>query len=148
MRYILLLTILLTFDVSAQSDLSFLKKDNPDELGYWAWASTSCPISTEDVKAIVTGVLIRSRIKPAQSLWASDPVYLNVSVICVKVEGNNPVFSAAVNFGRRIPYPSVIFDATDHGTLGIGPVSTIKAAIKEGVEDAVTDYIKFNFIDK
>lgn len=148
MRYILLLTILLTFDVSAQSDLSFLKKDNPDELGYWAYASTNCPISTEDVKAIVTGVLIRSRIKPAQSSWASDPVYLNVSVSCVKLEGDNPVFSTSINFGRRLPYPSVIFEEINHGGLGIGSVSYIKAAIKEGVEAAVTDYIKFNFIDK
>ena len=148
MKYILLLTMLLTFDVSAQSDLSFLKKDNPDELAYWAWASPECPISREDVKAIVTGVLIRSRIKPAESSWVRDPIYLNVSVLCAKVEGNNPVFNASINFGRATPYPSVIFDSIGHQQLGIGDVSFIKATIKNGVEKAVTDYIKFNFIDK
>ena len=150
MKYILLLTMLLTFDVSAQSDLSFLKKDNPDELAFWAFADSDCPISREDVEAIVTGVLIRSRIKPlvGLGLWASAPVYLNVSVGCVKLENNNPVYRIDSNFGRRNPFPAVIFEGSDHGRLGIGNASDLKAGIKGAVEGAVTDYIKVNFIDK
>jgi hypothetical protein len=44
--------------------LDALKVDNPNQLAVWAVAGEQCPITTDEMKEIVSGVLVRSRIKP------------------------------------------------------------------------------------
>ncbi|MDC0002882.1 hypothetical protein OAE19_00645 [Porticoccaceae bacterium] len=145
MRYILLFTAFFAISSSA-SDLSYLKKENPDELGIWVFAGPSCPMTGKDVEGLVSGVLIRSRLKPKTSGWVSEPLYLEISVDCLALEGNNPVYTIVAGFGRFVPKPSIMYDK-GYGTFGIGPKESINRAIKNATESAVTAYIQANFIN-
>jgi len=145
MRYILLFTAFFAISSSA-SDLSYLKKENPDELGIFVFAGSSCPMTIKDVTGLVSGVLIRSRLKPNTSSWISEPLYLEIAVDCVALEGNNPVFRINAGFGRFVPKPSIMYDK-GYGSFGIGGKEHINTAIKNATESAVTAYIQANFIN-
>ena len=119
------------------------KKDNPNELAYYAGTSDDSPIDDERVGDIIEGVLVRSRIKPLADAWTSAPLYLSVMVNCVKLEGNNPVYQMEIAFGKRRPIP-ILYDH-NFGNIGIGSKDFIESILKDKVEDAITAYIKVNF---
>ena len=91
------------------------------------------------------GVLIRSRLKPNREIWSFSPLYLQAYLSCLPIAGNNPVFRISTIFGRRTPYPPILYDK-DYSTLGIGDKDSMIRAIKNSTESAVTDYIQENFI--
>jgi len=94
------------------------------------------------------GVLIRSRIKPSSAFVFAD-LYLTVVVNCMDIEvgGNRKGYwyHAAINFGRLMPEPRILFD------YGFGVIGTVSDAqdgldhIKGGIEAAATAYIRANF---
>jgi hypothetical protein len=124
---------------------SAIKSPTPNELSYYLVASKNCPFDLEKAQTVVDGVLIRSRIKPLrEDIFVDNRVYLNMTISCLVLKSNNPVFDVEVNFARISPYPSIIFDQ-HFGTSGIGDSDYILQAFKESVESAVTEHIKANF---
>ena len=124
---------------------SALKSSTPNQLSYFVNVSKACPFSKEKAQTVVDGVLIRSRIKPLrEDIFVNNRVYLNMTISCLTLKSDNPVFDIEVNFARIEPLPSIIFDQ-HFGTSGIGGPDYILQAFKEGVESAVTEYIKSNF---
>ena len=120
------------------------KKDNPNELAYYAGSDDDCPIDDERVRDIVEGVLVRSRIKPLGGTeWTSAPLYLSVMLNCMKLEGNNPIFTMRIAFGKLIPIP-ILYDHS-FGYFGTRPKDFIESRLKDRVENAITAYIKVNF---
>lgn len=121
-----------------------VKVKEPDELSHFVYANKECPISATDLEELVNGVFIRSRIKPLPKQIYEGQLYLQVAVQCLKLEGVNPIFDIGVHFGRYTPDPPILLDR-DFGTTGIGGKDYLRSAIKEIVEQAITEYIKANF---
>jgi len=121
------------------------KQENPNELAYFLLVHPDCPVTEEEGESILEGVLVRSRIKPlVRPAWVSRPLYLSVSLECIKPKNNNPVFQIIARFGDvsgEIP----IFYFPDYGFFGIGPKDSMKTAFQGRVEAAITDYLKANF---
>ena len=145
MRLILILTALLAFQSAAAIDKSYLKKEKPDELALFVFVDSECPFSQEEVEGLVSGVLIRARLKPDTLNWPYAPLYLDFSLSCLALKNNNPVFVIKTAFGRRNPKPAIMYEY-NYGTYGVGPKENIEAAIKDSTEKAITAYIQANFI--
>lgn len=122
-----------------------IKVNNPNQLPYFVWASESCPLNAEDLAKITEGVFIRSRLKPLRDGFYPDgTVYFSLSLTCLHLENNNPVFNIDANFSRYRPFPAIIYDY-GFGNYGIGDKSFMEQSIKKCTEDAVTEFIKSNF---
>lgn len=127
--------------------IGVLKKEKPNELAYKVRVDPNCPITKEKVVSIVEDVFVRSRIKPLGGnlyMYMFAPVYLKVTVNCLKLEASNPVYINAIYFGNYSEYVPTLYDHL-LGNYGIGPVDAIETNIKANVEDAITAYLKANF---
>jgi len=149
MKYLLLTALLLISQSASSAELlewykSAIKSPTPDELSYYIGLNPDCPVTEQEVSEHVEGVLIRSRIKPMEYAFEYNRLYLNITVDCLKLESNNPIYIVEAAFGKFNPKPAIIFDKS-YGTYGIGPKKNIINAYKRVTEDAVTDYIKSNF---
>jgi hypothetical protein len=124
---------------------SSIKSPTPNELSYYLSVSKNCPFNLEKAQTVVDGVLIRSRIKPLrEDIYVDNRVYLNMTISCIILKSNNPVFDIDVNFARIRPNPAIIYD-WHFGTSGIGGSDYILQAFKESIELAITEHIKVNF---
>jgi hypothetical protein len=122
-----------------------LKSPTPNQLAYWVDIASDCEITEDEAISLVDGVLIRSRIKPlSQSLGREASLYLNIRLYCLPVESRNPIFQIAINFARWTPYPPILYENT-YRNLGYGDKEFVSQALKETIEDAITDFIKVNF---
>ena len=62
-----------------------LKVANPNQLAVYVAADKGCPFTTEELKEVVSGVLIRSRVKPLVRLeWVVSSLYLSATVHCIE----------------------------------------------------------------
>ena len=122
-----------------------LIRANPNELAYFSYIGDDCPLTDQEAKDVIEGVFIRSRIKPLVGYaWLDDDLYLSISLECLLLDNNNPVFSIDVNYGNATIDPSVLYDF-DFGSLGIGAKDFIRDGLKTNVENAITVFIKANF---
>ena len=62
---IIILGVLLCSAATAEPQ-PWMKKENPDTLHYIAGVTSECPISELDIRVIVNGILIRSRLRPGE----------------------------------------------------------------------------------
>ena len=120
------------------------KKENPNELAYFVQVDDDCPVTKKEAIDITEGVFIRSRIKPVPDKWNIDSLYLYISLDCLKIEGDNPVYHFSVRFANASAFIPVDY-IERYGSLGIGPKSAIVNTLKDKAEAALTDYIKVNF---
>ena len=118
------------------------KVKNPGKLPYYLAVSKNCPVSKSDVKKILEGVFVRSRVKPIASGFSSAPLYLSVRIRCVK-SGNRYAFVNDVYFGRFKPYPAILYD-DGYGNHGIGSVNLIEDSVEGNIENAMTAFLKAN----
>lgn len=150
MRLIMIGTLLLVIFQDASGELSpglavVLKQDEPNELAYFVATSDSCPVSTRTAENIVKGVFVRSRIKPlGGDAWMTKKIHLSVQMSCVRVSGASPIYSTEVFFSA-ISSGLIIRFAPNLGVLGIGSKDYHEQAIKDAVEEAVTQYLEANF---
>lgn len=122
------------------------KKKNPNELAYYISVASDCPIGEAQGESILEGVFVRSRIKPLGGTlnWLVQPLYLSVSVDCLKLTNQNPVYTLGVKFGNaseEVP----VFYMMDYGGFGIGTKRSLRSLLRDNIESAVTDYLKVNF---
>jgi len=146
-KHILGLSLFLTFS-AAHAELHDWERvaysqENPNELAYIVEVDEDCRTSEKTATSITKGVLVRSRIKPlGGDSWLEKDLFLNVSVNCLKLENNNPVFNIDVRFG--IADMAVRF-ANNFGYMGIGDKDFIEDALQGSVEKAITAYLEANF---
>ena len=145
---------------------SWMKSDDPDTLRYMVDVN-SCPISKAALDELVTGILIRSRLKPQlffdmENLDKATPEeqvrffqYFQqenfgflVFLQCVQISGQPGwfIYDLDVRFLRYLPkWGRPFYEVPPYGTAGIINDAGLKAEVKERVEDLVTDYLKANF---
>jgi len=149
MKRLALFALLLPSIVLAEG-LTWLEKDNPNELYFLAAVASDCSMTDERLQSLVKGVLVRSRIKPASS-WNPNETTLEIILNCMKIDGGDPVFNLVIRFKKIIEQNDdgeYVFLITDrhYGAFGMGDSGAISQAVKEGVEIAITDYIEVNFV--
>ena len=149
MKKLLLALAMILFAGSAYAEqpdwfYQAIKQDNPNELAYYA-ESHDCPITEDEVKGIVEGVLIRSRVKPlGGDAIFSATLFLYINIKCIKLESNNPIFDIQADFGQYKTMPATLYLGA-LGYTGIGDKDYLTLEVKNAVERAMTAYIKANF---
>ena len=169
-RIFFCIALFLSVNVSAEDNMKYMLKPEPDWLGYSVVNGDDCPTTKSEVEKAVEGVFVRARIEPAKNVsrvidaeWkkygagANDKIeeviYLGVILNCTKANTNifiNPVFNLSLYFSKWIEDADGDFHVKfgkDYGTSGVGTREYILDAIKNRTENALTDYIKVNFID-
>ncbi len=128
--------------VSAQPQ-QWMQKPNANELYVTlvVYPGAGCPVSRDQVDAVLSGVLVRSRIKRVDSVGEGPG--LSVVVDC---EGR--IFDIDIDFFSRTAQGlwdrlGMISYGT-HGTYGADSEYLLNA-VREGFESAITDYLKANF---
>ena len=127
--------------------LDALKVDNPNQLAIYAEADGDCPITKNEMKEIISGVLIRSRVKPLTGdEWSIHSLYFEVILNCFKKKPNEQLQIYALNahFGNFSLNPPVWYQ-WPYRSFGRDEKEGLKSVIKSRAEEAITDFIKANF---
>lgn len=139
-----------------------LKRENPDQLKVFYDQYGECPFTKESITSMIDGLLVRSRLKPATSTeWFSDSTHfsLDVNLSCGDSDDNPPqLFKISTRFSEKATLQKplgllkVYMDHTPSydvwGTYNRDREKSerfLRNAIRESVEDALTDYLKANF---
>jgi hypothetical protein len=122
-----------------------LKVDNPNELAVLVFATDKCFVTTEELTELVSGVLIRSRVKPLLGYeYYENDLYLKISMQCNTPKIGHQVYTMDAIFGNYNVTPPVRYPSF-YGFLGDARKPFIVSRVKNMVEVAITDYIKANF---
>jgi hypothetical protein len=127
--------------------LDAIKVDNPNELAVLAVPNEECPITKAELNKIVSGVLIRSRVKPLTGdAWYQNSLYLKVKLGCLRKSETtrSQGYSLNINFGNALVKQMYLY-TYDYGSLGPQGKAGMTSVIKQHVEAAITDFIKANF---
>ena len=150
MRTLMSVVFLLMASAVAHAELSDFEKSafkqkDPEKLAYVIEVDEACPVTSEYLENSIKQNLVRARVKPmGDSAWQKAKLSLNVSLFCIARKDAHPVFKLDIYFGswsERLP----VFYPIDYGTFGIGPVEHIQKSADEGIDRAVTAYLKANF---
>ena len=118
----------------------WMKRDNPDTLGYNATIGASCP--EFDIDDVVRGVFIRAQVTPLSFNQTPD-LFLDVVLECGIPDSGTPmyIYALQVNFRTHrgdytmvFPHPFGIFGREDRDGL--------RRVVRERVEDAMTSYVE------
>ena len=149
MKYLLL--ILLTLSTAAQAELSdwyqqAIKVPSSNELPLLSNVQDGCKaMNRAELLSISEGVLVRSRIRPIPTAeylnnGTKYPVYLSVKLKC---SGDGPYsIDLDIDFWKAMPRPYLMFD-WEYGATGRQDTAGLKVLVKESVEKAITDYVRF-----
>ena len=166
-RIFFCIALFLSVNVSAEDNMKYMLKPEPDWLGYSVVNGDDCPTTKSEVEKAVEGVFVRARIEPAKNVsrvidaeWTKygagandkieEVIYLGVILNCLELDKSNPVFNLSLYFSKWIEDPDGLFHVKfgkEYGTTGMGGRKYILDAVKDRTENALTDYIKVNFID-
>lgn len=127
---------------------TWLKKENPNELYAIVRIGQDCPYSNAELKDVVHGVFIRSRIKPMNSV-GRDELALDVELSCIK-NGSLWVYSAEIAFTKVSSYKdkTILYTKREqryYSWFGQDDKDGTRAVIQTRVEMAITEYLKVNF---
>ena len=135
----------------------WMKKENPEELLSSVYVDDRCAISEEQVREVVDGVVIRSRLKTGDYRIAEvasilrgnlgpsslKPFGFEVTIDCLQTPPS--LFDANVKFVRRFPELNrSLYESAIYSHYGIGSSESILASVKGLVEQLVTDYLQAN----
>ena len=67
-RILFFIALLLSVNVSAEDNMKYMLKPEPDWLGYSVVIGSNCTTTKSEVEKAVEGVFIRSRIEPAKNV--------------------------------------------------------------------------------
>ncbi len=143
-------------------DPYWLKVENPDTLFVDYNQYGECPFGTESIEKTLDNLLVRSRLKRASLshwLFNSTKFKLRIRVNCDDDDGRlSRLFNVSTSFREGItvqrPIGPVKIDVDhvpDYDRLGVYTpdreqnTDFLKNAIRDSVEDALTDYLKANF---
>ncbi len=149
------LLVTMTWTAVGQDSLEHLEKTEPDHMFAWVSIGNECPGSEETYNNIVEGELVRARITRTTGNWPPDgELHLYSYLNCLdSAEGRITVYHLTVRFSRAFDqeaYPSaIVYFAPNYGYLGVAPMDEARTiildAMRNGVNRAITDYLKANF---
>ena len=115
-----------------------------DGLYHQVYVDADCPVDKEDVDNQVTSELVRSRLSPTELRHLSVRVLtLHANVFCMARESGWPsVFDIEVYFSYRDENHVEWMLFWQYGAFGIGDSDFIMDSIEDGVEEAITDFIR------
>ena len=117
--------------------------ETPETLPWFMGVGTDCPYSMADLEPVMKGVIVRSRIKAVNAILAPTDFSIVAHLNCI--DSTPFVYSLTVQFALRTGY-RISYDFGSFGTLKAPPArSEIERVVKEGVERAMTAYLKANF---
>ena len=147
--------------------LDVLKKDNPDELFVFYNQLGNCPFTEDSIDSMIDGRLTRSRLQRIQSSMGvrEDGFGLGIVLNCDDAKDDDGIYIFSVEgfFLERVTvqkpwgpmevfmvhHPLVFsygkFGAFTHSSNGDKARETMRNAVRETLEDALTDYLKANF---
>ena len=109
----------------------------PDILGSFVWVDADCPFDSDSASEIVDGVFIRSRVSNERD---DGELFLLVSISCL-VDGASYIYHIDIVMDRwGITEPWRL--DWDWGSFGTGGRDYIRSALRDRVEDAITDFIR------
>lgn len=150
MRLKLAFVVLLLAVCSASAELldwemQVYRQDNPDELAYVFSLDIDCPITDDELRALIEGGLSRNGITPlGGERWKDSRLSLQVEVYCLGPKEEmvhyaiNTVFA---NWEADIP----VQYTNNFGSFGRDQKPTFEGAIRYSVEKAISAYLEANF---
>lgn len=128
-----------------------LKQENPNTLSYAVVGElNNCRTPKAEIESLIEGVLMRSRIKPSTDL--RNPLVLVAKIRCLPLISNGvdqgTAFDIRMSYSNFFPPPIVQYFIS-YGSVGTwgGEDNYFKEAVKQFTEEAVTDYVKVNFLE-
>ena len=70
----------------------WMKKENPETLHSYVFVDPICPVSETEVREIVNGILIRSRLRPGDYLAGTEELGFTVNIDCLEVNEQSAFF--------------------------------------------------------
>ena len=145
------------FVLSTKTELT-LRKENPDQLYVSYDQYGDCPFSEQSIVSMIDGLLVRSRLKPiSEKEWRnSDSTWFHLKVVVGCDDDNKApyIFDVSTRFCEEVTLqkPGERIRVFMEHIQGYGAWGTfnpdtdyLRNAIRESVEDALTDYLKANF---
>lgn len=125
-----------------------LKKVDPKELSYSVIISSDCLVEQRDAERVVEDVFLSSGIKPNNHTWYSDAIHLRVSISCIEIPNGYPVFFTNAVFVDYTPSVRHFYAvlSKEYSRLGRGAKYIALKSVGISVENAITDFIKINFM--
>ena len=142
---IIVLGVLLCSAATAEPQ-PWMKKENPETLHSIVMVDTECPVSQTEVKEIVNGVLIRSRLRTGD-LTDADEFGFVVEIGCIKPKTitTTLTYKIDVDFIRWVFNRPFLEALPSYGEFGRGDKADIANGTQATVERLVTDYLQANF---
>ena len=124
----------------------WMKKENPETL-HFVTVVQGCPHSDAEVRKIINGVLIRSRLRPgALGTSSEEPFGFALELSCLATEDSDSFFySLELRFMRLFIDRISLKAVPVYRQLGRGYRGAIEDRIRGGVEDLLADYLQANF---
>lgn len=153
MNKLLTTLALLCFSVGANaqptnSELAFLKVDDPNVLEYSYNYTPSCPFTPAEATQIIEGVIIRSRIRTSLGLGGVNDIYLDVSARCLLIGSDTIDTGYVINWNISYgDYPLIQnFDYGNLVTGGLDGKPFFLQRLQTYTENAITDFVEVNFL--
>lgn len=147
----LALTLLMMPMLASGNPESWMRKENPNELGLWSFTTDTCPFSSDEIEEELANVLVRSRIKPVHFAVSDPYVYVNVQCFPFKQDPDFYSMMTTIDFVNV----GTLADGTETyvrvgtdphlGGLFRGRKEYLKASVREYMERIVADYLRANF---
>ena len=139
MRRFLLLLGMTPLLVTAEPE-PWMRSANPGELSIAAGAESDCPVSPEDVRVHMEGMLKRAGIEAVPFSGEPAALFLVGSVECARHGDDVWVFRTAVEFDSPDRKMGDWIGGKGYTELGIGGHGRVIEALMNGMEDAIRDY--------
>lgn len=146
MRFLLISAALFVSSHTNANEL--LKKSDPKELSFSVIISSDCLVEQRDIERVVEDVFLSSGIKPNNDTWYSDAIHLRVSISCLATPNNYPVFitnAVFVDYSPSTKFMHAVL-SKEYSRLGMGSKSIALISIKVSVQNAISDFIKINYM--
>jgi hypothetical protein len=152
MRWMALVLLLLADHAMAKPP-TWMKQENPENLGLLIWLITECPFSEDGVKSDIRGEFLRARIKPVDLITDPSTTDFNITISlhCLEsttASGKKTGWSMFIDtrFGEGISlfaYPQ--YGGIVSAGIQSDDTSFLRSQVKASAEKALTDYLEANF---
>lgn len=148
-RYTQLLLALCLFSVRVVSaePLPYMLKDEPNTLYCMASVGDTCPLTNDEVQALIDDVMRRFTLSRLDKSTTHEPM-LYVEVYCHAVEGMGGAYSVEAGFAEwigRTRQHLMKYAYYPYKSIGFGDKETLREAVGRRIEDALSDYLTANF---
>ena len=145
MRVVIIVFGVLLCSAAIAEPQPWMKKDNPDTLPGIVFIAPKCGVTTAEIREIVDGILIRSRLRPGDYLTGTDGLGFVVKVDCLNPIEHSASVQIDIYFVRNILGRILLEAYPAYGSFGVADSEEVNKSIRDGVEDLVTDYLQANF---